>query len=267
MMTGSLARSAFWVFLGLGATGLQPRVISTLKLNNEVYRPGDVPTMCFTSTGLPRLALPSSDRVEAFACFSTMQGALGTSPFPPYLLARISGPTSIEILLDEITCNTNEQFIQAEIRDRNGQVIEVTNEVHLRIDKTSCPPNEPGSEGCSVEFWKDPLHFGDWPIPLLPGNRFGDIFDDAFPGLTLIEVLKLKDGSLNNLGRETVAALLNGWSPFVDYDISELDVIQMFDQTFPGTEAEYDALAASLAALNAQVCPLADSVGGGGLRR
>ena len=37
-------------------------------------------------------------------------------------------------------------------------------------------------------------------------------FDDAFPGMTLLEVLSQGGGGLNALGRHTVAALLNAAS-------------------------------------------------------
>jgi hypothetical protein len=52
---------------------------------------------------------------------------------------------------------------------------------------------------------------------------FSSVFVDAFPGLTLLDVLTLKgnDDSVEALGRHTVAALLNSASGF-GFDLAAL---------------------------------------------
>ncbi len=249
--------------LSVGAIRVEPRVISTIRLDAEIYAPGQVPTLDFNSTGFPKIPPQGSDRVEVLLCFSTLPGAAQTSIFPPYSLGQVAGQISIQIQLDQITCLSEEQFIQGEVMDPlTGLPIQATNEVQLRIDKTSCDPIQVGGQGCPPEVWNDPEQFARWPIPIVPPNLFDDIFEDAFPGMTLDQVLDLGDGALRELGRQTVAALLNAWSPEVNYDLTEIQVLDMFNQTFPGSDDAYQALAQFFEALNNQACPLLDPAGG-----
>lgn len=118
--------------------------------------------------------------------------------------------------------------------------------------------NEPipsgGGEGCTPGFWKQSSHFALWPAPYTPSTLFSSVFDDAFPGKTLLQVLKLSGGSLNNLGRHTVAALLNAASASVSYDLTTQQVIDQFNAVFPG--GNYNGLKNTLAQFNEQGCPL-----------
>lgn len=51
-----------------------------------------------------------------------------------------------------------------------------------------------GLEGCTPGSWKQPKHFDDWPAPYDPTDLFVDAFgEDAFPGLTLLDVLRHGD--------------------------------------------------------------------------
>jgi hypothetical protein len=78
------------------------------------------------------------------------------------------------------------------------------------------------------------------------------VFDDAFPGMTLLQVLELGGGGLNALGRHTVAALLNaaaGIGP-----LSTADVISAFNSVFPG--GDYETLKNFFEGLNEAGCPL-----------
>jgi hypothetical protein len=93
---------------------------------------------------------------------------------------------------------------------------------------TTVTPEEVGGEGCTPGFWKN--HLDVWPID--PDTPFADIFDDAFPGMTLGDVVDLKGGGLNRLGAHTVAALLNALSPHVDYPLTAGEVIDMFNDAF-----------------------------------
>jgi hypothetical protein len=114
-----------------------------------------------------------------------------------------------------------------------------------------------GDEGCTPGYWKQSQHFDSWPAPYTTTTLFGSVFEDAFPGLTLLNVVANPGGSkLKQLGVHTVAALLNSASSGVDYELTTAEVIQMFNDTFPGTDADYEALKDVFEAFNELSCPL-----------
>lgn len=112
------------------------------------------------------------------------------------------------------------------------------------------------AEGCSPGYWKQPQHVASWPASYAPDMPFGAVFEDAFPGETLLDVLSHGGGGLRALGRQVVAALLNGASGSVAFPLSDADVIDLFDAVYPGKKADYNALADLLAADAAEGCPL-----------
>ena len=118
---------------------------------------------------------------------------------------------------------------------------------------TPIPPPG-GGQGCTPGYWKQPHHFDSWPAPYTPTTQFSAVFDDAFPGRTLQGVLNLGGGGLNALGRHTVAALLNGASSGVNFDLTAADVIAQFNAVFPG--GDYEGLKNTFAVFNEQGCPL-----------
>jgi hypothetical protein len=120
----------------------------------------------------------------------------------------------------------------------------------------SVPDEREGGEGCTPGYWKQPHHFADWTSPYAPGDLFSAYFDDAFSGMTLLEVLSQGGGGLKALGRHTVAALLNSANPEVDYDLSAAGVISAFNDVYPGSKEEYNALKNEFAGFNEQGCPL-----------
>lgn len=115
---------------------------------------------------------------------------------------------------------------------------------------------EYGGEGCTPGYWKQYQHFVSWPGTYAPDTLFADVFEDAFSGMTLLEVLELGGGGLNALGRHVVAALLNAASTNVDYDRSEMQVINMFNNGNPGSKDEYENVKNILTFFNEQGCPL-----------
>ena len=120
-----------------------------------------------------------------------------------------------------------------------------------------CPPEPPGGgEGCTPGYWKQQQHFDSWRNPYDPNDSFNTYFDNAFPGMTLVEVLRLEDGGLNALGRHTVAALLNGASAGVDYAFSPATVIASFNAVYPGTKSDYESLKDQFEDENQRGCPL-----------
>lgn len=109
-------------------------------------------------------------------------------------------------------------------------------------------------EGCSPGYWKQSQHFGKWSAPYTPNTLFGSVFENAFPGKTLLQVLSQGGGGLNALGRQTVAALLNAASLGVDYPYSPEEVITKFNAVYPSEN--YDALKSDFEYLNTIYCPL-----------
>ena len=110
-----------------------------------------------------------------------------------------------------------------------------------------------GGQGCTPGYWKQSQHFDSWAdAGYDPDQLFSSVFEDAFPGMTLLQVLSTGGGGLNALGRHTVAALLNAANPNVSYDVA--DVIGAFNAVFPG--GDYEGLKNIFAGFNEQGCPL-----------
>ncbi|RJQ20585.1 MAG: hypothetical protein C4560_04640 [Nitrospiraceae bacterium] len=111
-------------------------------------------------------------------------------------------------------------------------------------------------EGCTPGYWKQSQHFDSWTPPYTPDTLFSAVFENAFTGMTLLQVLEQGGGGLNALGRHTVAALLNAASQGVDYDLSVSQVIATFNNAFPGTTTNYNSVKDWLERYNEQGCPL-----------
>jgi hypothetical protein len=125
----------------------------------------------------------------------------------------------------------------------------------------SIPVPTGGGQGCTPGYWRQPHHYADWTAPYDPTGLFSSVFEDAFPGMTLGEVVRIKGGGLNALGRHAVAALLNAASPEVDYDLSPQEVIDAFNAVYPGTKDAFNALKDEFEDFNTQGCPLNNSDG------
>lgn len=110
-----------------------------------------------------------------------------------------------------------------------------------------------GSQGCTPGYWRQTQHFDSW-IGYSPDDQFSDVFADAFPGMTLLEVVKQGGGQLKALGRHTVAALLNSASSGVSYGPTELQIITAFNAAY--ASGDYEGLKNELEQLNERGCPL-----------
>jgi hypothetical protein len=124
----------------------------------------------------------------------------------------------------------------------------------FKLNLEDTPPPD-GGEGCTPGYWKQSQHFDSW-TGYTPDQLFSSVFENAFPGKTLLEVVSLGGGGLNALGRHTVAALLNGSSFGVDYDYTSAEIITLFNNVYPGTKASYENLKNRLDFLNNQGCGL-----------
>jgi len=125
----------------------------------------------------------------------------------------------------------------------------------LRIPVTE---EQGGGEGCTPGYWKQPHHFDSWPAPYTPNMLFSSVFENAYPGKTLLQVLQNNGNTtgLDALGRHTVAALLNSASGNVNYDLTTQNVISMFNDVFPGKKSQYNALKDIFEGFNTRGCPL-----------
>jgi hypothetical protein len=126
--------------------------------------------------------------------------------------------------------------------------------VLLFFNTVTPPPPPGGGEGCTPGYWKQSHHFDSWPAPYTPNTQFSAVFENAFPGMTLVQVAAQGGGGLKALGRHTVAALLNGASGGVDYDLTDADVIAAFNAAYPG--GDYNGLKDVFEGFNEQGCPL-----------
>jgi hypothetical protein len=111
-------------------------------------------------------------------------------------------------------------------------------------------------EGCKALFWKKPDHFASWPCDLHPEMPFSAIFDDAFPGKTMKQVLNHRGPGRYALGRQAVTALLNACSDDVAYGLSREGVIESFNEAIAAGPLEQANTREGFAALNAMGCPL-----------
>jgi hypothetical protein len=121
----------------------------------------------------------------------------------------------------------------------------------------------PPLQGCTPGYWKQSEHFDSWPAPYLPSTKFSAVFGDVIAVRTgattwvtdpsLLQALKARGGSLDAAARHVVAALLNGASAGVEYNLSAAEVISLWDSTYPG---DVEDLKNRLAMYNEQGCPL-----------
>lgn len=93
---------------------------------------------------------------------------------------------------------------------------------------------------CSPGYWKQPHHFDSW-VGYTPNQLFSSVFENAFQGKTLLQVLQLPGGKLNALGRFTVNALLNS-TKLENPEYATAQVISLFNAAYPGTNADYEKL-------------------------
>ena len=82
------------------------------------------------------------------------------------------------------------------------------------------------------------------------------MFDNAFPGMTLLDVLRQGGGGIKALGRHTVAALLNGASEDVDYGMTDDHVIAAFNDAF--ASGDFGPLHSELEDRNERGCTAKD---------
>lgn len=126
--------------------------------------------------------------------------------------------------------------------------------IWFKFNKVEVPR---GGQGCTPGYWKQSQHFDSWTAPYTPNTLFSDVFANAFPGKTLLQVLGLNGGGLNALGRHAVAGLLSSASAGVNYDYTPAQVISYFNAAFAtGNKKTIEAQKDVFDFLNNQGCPL-----------
>jgi cysteine-rich repeat protein len=110
------------------------------------------------------------------------------------------------------------------------------------------------ADGCTPGYWKQEQHFDSYPAGVGPDTLFSAIFEDAFPGKTLLDVMQDGGGGLMALGRHAVAAYLNAST--IDYGLTSDQVVDAFNAVFPGSRSSYIGLKNDFEMLNELGCPL-----------
>ena len=121
-------------------------------------------------------------------------------------------------------------------------------------DGHCCEPPE-DFDGCTPGYWKQEQHFDSWPSDLAPEDLFVDVFGvDAFPGLTLVDVLAQGGGGLIALGRHAVAGLLNSLSVDENYEFIDSEILDGFEHAYD--TGRYTRLKNAFEDANEAGCPL-----------
>ncbi len=127
---------------------------------------------------------------------------------------------------------------------------------HADGSECDCECCNPGpEEGCTPGYWKQEHHFDSWPVAYTPDMLFVDVFGiDAFPGLTLLDVLEQGGGGLIALGRHSVAGLLNAHTGDVAYSYTDEDILNGFEHAWD--TGRYLKIKNAFADANEAGCPL-----------
>jgi hypothetical protein len=187
----------------------------------------------------------------------TLADASSPAPYLPgttyyFGITWCAGDMTVNLATASIACDPTTLGNEA-------QTDSMSVDVSLRAIQASDRPgyrcNGDHIEGCSPGYWRQSQHFGNYPAPYTPGTLFGSVFENAFPGKTLLQVVSQGGGGLNALGRQTVAALLNASS--TGYAYSAAQVIAKFNAVYPG--GDYETLKNDLEYNNTVYCPLGRS--------
>lgn len=120
-----------------------------------------------------------------------------------------------------------------------------------------------GGEGCTPGYWKQTQHFDSWAYAYTPDTLFSAVFGqeiavragrETIVDPTLLQALEANGGNVNAAARHVVAALLNAASTGVSYDLTEAEVIALFNANYP--DGDLEEMKDRLATYNEQGCPL-----------
>ena len=128
--------------------------------------------------------------------------------------------------------------------------------------------NEIAGEGCTPGYWKQSQHFDSWTAPLAPGADFTAPGFNSPGGdarvkrgrndnnvVTQLQALQANKGDAAALTRHAMAALLNAASPDVSYDLTQAQIVQMYNDALAGT-LDVEVTKNIFEGFNEQGCPL-----------
>ena len=182
----------------------------------------------------------------------------------------VNGPADITASESNIPAGAQFDSLRVTIIGRNGAPGSVTvsntnsfsilgadNDIGILLEFYNSTIPTGGGEGCTPGYWKAPQHFDSW-VGYTQNQLFSSVFEDAFPGKTLLEVLSAGGNTAGEaLGRHTVAALLNAAAGSgVSYDLTTAQVIAGFNAAWPGDKNALNAQKAIFAGFNELGCPL-----------
>jgi len=222
-----------------------------------VCKHGPAGTFDFEASATGGNTFPTNFSLEDGAC-AVIWGALSTEEGPSALtVTEILGDgmqvDSIQIV-PETQAGPGARILLTGTNTATATGLDYYNGVRIKFFNSITPPPPPptGGEGCTPGYWKQRHHFDSW-VGYAPSDLFDDVFDDAFPGMTLLQVVSQGGGGLKALGRHTVAALLNA-SGSVDYAYTTQGVIDAFNAAF--ASGSYEQQKNLFETQNEMGCPL-----------
>ena len=181
------------------------------------------------------------------------------------------GPADIQASESNIPAGYQFDSLRVTVIGRNGasgsvtvgttnsySIVGANNDIGILLQfYNSQIPTTGGGEGCTPGYWKQSQHFDSW-VGYTQGQLFSSVFEDAFPGKTLLQVLSGNGNTAGEaLGRHAVAALLNASSGSgVSYDMTTAEVIAAFNAAWPGSKNQLNAAKDVFSGFNEQGCPL-----------
>ncbi|SDL77921.1 Por secretion system C-terminal sorting domain-containing protein [Salinimicrobium catena] len=116
---------------------------------------------------------------------------------------------------------------QVRVRSNDGCISDIS---YITLEEPICED----FVGCTLGYWKN--HTDRWCSEYQTCDYYGDVFEGApeeLAGEYLIDVLNMGGGGIYNLGRQSVAALLNACSEEVNYELATpQDVIDYVTANF-----------------------------------
>jgi hypothetical protein len=246
-MDGNVSEPSLRPAFNTGEEGL-PREVTVCKV-------GDAGTSgTFSVSGSPAgvgsYLFGSQVTIEAAAssdltkCKTVWRSVTSSDPTVTLTVTETSATPTEIIAFSTLPYTTTANSATFTVNFNSGAVVRFTN--------GDQPPPPPGGEGCTPGYWKARQHHDDWPAPYTPSTQFSAVFANAFPGMTLLQVMQQGGGGLNALGRHTVAALLSAQHPDIDNGLSAADVVNAFNAAF--ASGDYATLQGIFATLNEQDC-------------
>lgn len=132
---------------------------------------------------------------------------------------------------------------------RGGLIVYFKN---VAVDTPPPPPPPTGGQGCTPGYWRQPHHYDSWTV-LTPDDTYSAVFGVG-PDMRLGDAIKIKGGKFNALIRHSTAAMLNAYSPGVDYDLTASDVVTAVQNAY--STGAWKNIKNQLDNLNNQGCPL-----------